>query len=663
MVHLVSSLRHGAACFGPSVICRCSSGMSAPGLAAAAAELPAANTTGAVTVLATVCADFLGVALEACAVAGHTTTDQAAPTITIRLTEAAGGADGARVVRCMSVDVLGDTARVASLPSATPELTRLLTKGACAREWATRLWHAGVTLLHVRVISPSASRIDNWSYAVADEDSGGAAPRSWSLPLQQTESTLLSEELRGKSGFQVQLELCSADKPLPCCVSLERLLSALVRSSMLLAPAADLELEVERASCTPVLLEVPIHAELPPPTAVLVSVRSSSGAASTLERLKQAAASHLAVEQRATGPTSDVATQAVGFAQLKTGAHGKRVTWTATAVIASSSASHEPGTERVPTDAPGGIGIERPEEAPTRQAFVYCFSNSVLQMRPPPALLDVLSAKSTTAAVKAFGLQLCSCKASAELAALDDSPAPQFAPCATLVFSECDSLAVPALITLHCSCLMPQPLSSAAKLPKLGRKREAALIKAALLAALRDFKSATGGGTSFERGLRIHGFSALAIAVAKLATAGGEELQACAAALADRLSDVGPPLSPIAAAAPVDDLDQPHLDAPPSPERAQAVTLEQAVVAALLRVLAGNPPSDPPEPEVDEPAVASVGGSLDPSSREHPRDEPPADDEDVFPQRRRMRSPSPARDEAQESELPAEIESDDGWLL
>ena len=647
-------------------ICCCSSAMSAPGLAAAAAELPAASATGAVTVLATVCADFLGVALEACAAAGHTTTDQAAPTITIRLTEAAGGAAGARVVRCMSVDVLGDTARVVSLPSATPELTRLLTKGACAREWATRLWHAGVTLLHVRVISPSESRIDNWSYAVADEDSGDAAPRSWALPLQQTESTPLSDELRGKSGFQVQLELCSADKLLPRCASLERLLSALVRSSMLLAPAADLELEVERASRTPVLLEVPLHAEHPPPTAVLVSVRSSSGAASTLERLKQAAAAHLAAEQHATGPTSNVAAQAAGFAQLKTGAHGKRVTWTVTAVIASSCASYEPDrtstdTERVPTGAPGETA--RPEEAPTRQAFIYCFSNSVLQMRPPPALLDVLSAKSTIAAVKAFGLQLCGCKASAE-PALDDSPAPQFSPCATLVFAECDSLAVPALITLHCSCLMPQPLSSVAKLPKLGRKREAALIKAALLAALRDFKSATGGGTSFERGLRTHGFSALAIAVAKLATAGGEELQACAAALADRLSDVGPPLSPIAATAPLDDLDQPHLDVPRSPERAQAVTLEQAVVAALLRVLAGNPPSDPPEPETDEPD-GSVGGSLDPSSREHPRDDPPADDDDVFPQRRRMRSPSPAREEALESELPAEIESDsdDGWLL
>jgi len=629
--------------------------MSAPGLTAAAAEPPSSRTTatGAVVVLATVCADFLGAALEACAVTGHTTTDQAAPTAIIRLTEAAG-ADGVRGVRCLTVEVLGDSARVALPPLATPELTRLLTNGNSAREWATRLWHAGATLLHVRVIS-SSQALDNFTYAFADEESTDAASRSWALPLQQTESSPLSEELRGKCGFQLQLELCSSDKPLPCCAALERLLSALVRSSMLLASAADLELEIERASCTPVLLEVLPHTEppLPPPATVLVSVRAFSGAASTLERLKQAAAAHLAAEQCGKpGTTCKTAAQAAGYAQLTTGTLDKRVTWTMTAVVASSCASDEPDAVAAPDE------LDRPgTDVTARQASVYCFSTSVLQMRPPAALLDALNAKSTVTAVKAVtGLQLCGCEASAEHAALDGFPVPQFSPCATLRFAECNSLAVPALVTFHRSCSMPQ-LSSVAKLPKLslGRKREATLIKAALLAALRDFKSATGGGTSFERSLRTHGFSALASAVAKVAAAGGEEVQTCATVLAKQLSEVGPTQFPTAAAAPEDD--QLQVDAILSLKRARDVTLEKSVVAALLRVLAGEPSADPPAPET-EPAV-SVGG-LDTSS---PRDNPPGDDEDVFPQRRRMRSPSPVREDALDSEVPAEHETDDGWFI
>ena len=648
-----------------------SQSMSASGLTTATAEPPAARTTttGAALVLATVCADFLGAALDACA-AEHA-TDQAAPTVTIRLTEAAG-AEGVRGVRCLTVDVLGDVGRVASPPCATPELSRLVTHGNSAREWATSLWRAGATLLHVRVISPSHA-LDSFSYVFADEESADTASRSWALPLQQSDSAPLCDELRGKCGFQLQLELCSSDKPPPPCAVLERLLSALVRSTMLLAPAANLELEVERASCTPVQLEVLPLAEPspppPPPTAVLVSVRATLGAASTLERLKQAAAAHLSAEQHAkgvqgdfAGSTSNAAAQAAGFAQLATSTHGKRVIWTVTAVVASSCASDEPGAE--PANVAAADELDRPGVT-TRQASVYCFADSVLQMRPPAAVLDALNTKSTMTAVKAAtGLQLCGCEACAEYAAPHGFPAPQSAPCATLRFAECDSLAMPALITFHRSSSVAQPLSSAAKLPTLSRKREAALVKAALLASLRDFKCVTGGGTSFERGLRTHGFSAVASAIAKVAAAGGQELQSCATALANQLSEVGPAQFPVAEAAPEDD--QRRMDATQqSLKRTRADTLEQTVVAALLRVLAGEPSADttdPPAPETEP--EASVGGiSQDTSSREHPHDDPPGDDEDVFPQRRRLRSPSPALEDAMKSEARAELGSDDGWFM
>lgn len=615
--------------------------------------------------LASVCADFLGAALEAAEEhaenpsARERAVPLSAPTVTLRLSEAA---------RCITTDVLGARVAAFSVPVAAPALSRMLTNGASAREWASRLWHAGVSCLHARIISPADACLHDWKYLVADEVSADDnTARAWTLPLAQTESTPLSAELRGNGGFQLMLELRSTatERQLP---ELQALLSRLVRSSTLLAPAADLQLEVERVARAPLDASAPptdLIQPQTPPTTMLVSSRSGAAGGSKLERLKQAAAAHLATCTAALGEQVEGAVrddsgvpveavlntvQSAGFAQLKTGTGDKRVTWTVTAVLASSSAAAEPREDNA-TDVGGA------PDAAACLTPVYCFVNSVLQQHPPAALLDVLRAKATAAEWKqAFGLVLLGCEdiAVEHVITLDSS----FSSCLTLRFAQGDSPTVhPALIVLHRRCSQPLPRNTTA-LPKLGRRRELALMKAALFAALRDFKAATGGGSRFERNLRTHGFSAVAAAVSKMAVAGGEHLQARGAVFIER-----------------------GLEAASGPDETQAGALEKAVLASLLETLTGDlaahPPAldvgtEAPEDEAEPCLDSSAAQEPSPGARArvgkqlHSRDASPAlDGEDVFPQRRRidgsaMRSMPPAPVEQQSDE---DASAAEGWFL
>jgi hypothetical protein len=381
---------------------------------------------------------------------------------------------------------------------------------------------------------------------------------------------------------------------------------------------------------------------------VLLSYRPLSTARSKLERLKDAAAAHLTASSEAVstldrdaaiqllGPGGEAGAsntvQSAGYAQLVTGAGDKRATWTVTAVVASY------------TQADRATGEQGCSEAP-----IFCFENSVVLQHPPPALLDVLRAKKTAAEWKsAFGLNIGGCALVAEQAGdLDDgSRAPQFSACASLRFADCDSVQ-PVLFLLHRTCSIRQPLSLGAKLPKLGRKREAALVKAALSAALRDFKIATGGGSRCERMLRKRGLPAIAAAVSKVASTGGQELRRCSAALAEQQPDAALPETAV--------------EAPGAAVDAGARALEKAVFASLLEVLAGDLPADLPAPEAEPevPATDLAATDLVRVGRERSRaTSQPSDDEEVFPQRRRVdSSPPPLMQQERHSD------DEDGWFL
>jgi hypothetical protein len=634
---------------------------------AGSAAVEALSTIAAVAALGDVCAGLLGAALEAAEqrsaaphdLAAHT-GQPAAPLVTLRLSDVslALAADVARAdvrrVHSITVEVLGE--QVAALPTSAPALSRVLTNGACARQWASRLWRAGVAKLEARVIEPAGSLVRTWAYMAADEERGDDT-RSWTLPLVQTENTPLSAELRGLCGFQLLLELrCSATETPPPCASLECLLVQLLRSTFLLVPSAEIQLEVERAS--PLQAPSPHVGRTPPPlpqTTVLLSYRPLSTARSKLERLKDAAAAHLTASSDAAatqdrdaavhllGPGGEAGAgntvQSAGYAQLVTGAGDKRATWTVTAVVASFSAASESQADR----ATGEQGCP-----------IFCFANSVLLLHPPPALLDVLRAKTTAAEWKSvFGLNIGGCVLAAEQTgdSGDGYRAPQFSACASLRFAECDSIQPPALIILHRTCLIRQPLSLGAKLPKLGRKREAALLKAALSAALRDFKIATGGGSRCERMLRKRGLPAIAAAVSKVAATGGQELRRCGAALAEQQ-----PALPETAETDAAD------EAPGAAVDAEARALEKAVCASLLEVLAGDLPADLPAPEAELEVPAAdlaVAEDLVRVGREHSRaTSQPSDDEEVFPQRRRVdSSPPPLMQQEGHSD------DEDGWFL
>lgn len=625
------------------------------------AAVDALATSAAMAALGDACAVFLGAALEAAEqrsavphnLAAHT-GQPAAPLVTLRLSDVilSPPADHVRRVRCLTVDVLGE--HVAALPTSAPALSRVLTNGACARQWASRLWRAGVAKLEARVIEPAGGLIRSWVYLTADEERGDDT-RAWTLPLVQTESTPLSAELRGQCGFQLLLEMrCSATEAPPPCAALECLLIQLLRSSFLLAPSADLQLEVERASLQALSPRV---GRTPPPlpqTTALLSYRSLSAARSKLERLKDAAAAHLTASYEAAstldrdaamqllGPGVEAGAsntvQSAGYAQLVTGAGDKRATWTVTAVVASPPQADRATAEQGCSEAP-----------------IFCFANSVVLQHPPPALLDVLRAKTTAAEWKsAFGLTIGGCILVSEQAgdSGDCSRAPQFSACVSLRFAACDSIQ-PALFLLHRACLIRQPLSLGAKLPKLGRKREAALVKAALSAALRDFKIATGGGSRCERMLRKRGLPAIAAAVSKVASTGGQELRRCSAALAEQQPNAALPET-----AETDAADE----APGAAVDAEARALEKAVFASLLEVLAGDLPAELPAPEA-EPEVpvtdVAVAEDLVRGGRERSQaTSQPSDDEEVFPQRRRVdSSPPPLMQQAGHSD------DEDGWFL
>ena len=619
--------------------------------------------------LACASADFLGVALEAAeergtssAACGAALLTSQPPVVTLRLSEVAvsatedvGRAD-ARAVRCVAVDVLGG--RVATLPNDAPALSRLLTNGACAREWASRLWRAGVTKLQARVIEPTEGCVHSWCYLLADEESNDdTASRSWTLPLvQEAERTPLSAELLGNSGFQLVLELrAGITDTLLASAALEPVLYQLVHSSFLLAPSADLLFEVERASPpdASLLTQSTVSASYRNVSGLSVDARSRFGTGCKLERLKHASAAHLAASAALTrdqdgaehlaGPLPDEGNtcQAAGHAQLTTGAPDKRVTWTMTAVVASTMNMSREDCTAAPV-----VGVHG-----CADAKVFCFANSVLLLHPPVAVLDVLRAKVTAAEWKtAFGLHLTGCTLVSEPSGVDKDPrAPQFPSCASLRFAKCDTPTVfPGLITLHRSCL---PLSlGSAKLPKLGRKREAALVKAALSAALREFKTVSGGGSRSERVLRKHGLPAIAAAVAKVATAGDYELRACGAALTERRPGAAGP------------------DGPPAAGVDQDPSLEKAVLASLLDVLAGDfmavqPPPEA-EPEAEVPVVLCSTADQDHDS-ERSRHTSQLDDDDVFPQRRRSDSSPPLQSAAlEDASVAAALDDDDaGWFL
>ena len=543
------------------------------GNAAAAAEA----TSTAVATLASACAVFLGAALEA----AERTSQPPAAVVTVRLsdvivaaTEGNVGHADARAVHCVTVDVLG--ACVVALPNDAPALSRALTNGACAREWASRLWRSGAAKLQARIIDATEACVHSWVYLFADEEQNADENSRWTLPLvREAESIPLSAELLGNCGFQLVLELRS--QTAPPCAALERVLAQLVRTSFLLAPSADLSFEVERASAADA---GSLPAQPLTNISVLAACRSRLGAGSRLERLKQASAAHLTASTAAAtyaqegaeqpvGAVSDVGNtvQAAGYAELTTGTSDKRVTWTVTAVVASTV--DEPRED-------GDADVHGCAEAP-----LFCFANSVLLLSPPTAVLDVLRAKVTATEWKAaFGLRLTGCALDTEQTGLDGAPpASQFSSCASLRFGKSDTPTVrPGLVTLHRACLPPLSLGTKVP-PRLGRKREAALVKSALAAALREFKAVTGGGGRSERVMRKHGLPAIAAAVAAVVAAGGVELQGCGVALSDRRRVAPDP------EVPADD--------------AQARVLENAVLTSLLDVLAGDLAADLPAPDAE----------------------------------------------------------------
>ena len=353
---------------------------------------------------------------------------------------------------------------------------------------------------------------------------------------------------------------------------------------------------------------------------------SVAEAGSKLESLKVAAAAYLVASKGALsrrehgvpdgGMSVGSGAQAAGCAQHTSRAHRNRFTFTFTAVVASCSAVDESHCA----------------------AEVFCFRDSVLQLSPPLAVLDCLRAKATATEFKAeFGLQIRGCDFPVEH---DSLPAPQCPAHVSLRFSNSD-VVHPELITLHRSC---QPLSPDTTPPTLGRKREAALVKAALFAALREFKAATGGGTQNERRLRNNGLPAIAAAVAKIAAAGGDDLRACGAALTE------------GAATP---------DETEVLDGARARQLEAAVRACLLETLAGDPPAAAEAPVSDSLDCTATHERPSPADRAHSRDDSLPDDEDVFPQRRRVGS-SPPRStwqEVQQHERAGASSDDDGWFM
>jgi hypothetical protein len=565
-----------------------------------------------------VCAGFLAVALEAAAAPDESAIDPggvvdaaasppppALPLVTVRLAEAPPTADGggARFVERISCDLWQHTGSPV-LPEGPVALARALTGGACAREWATKLWKAGVARLDARTAAPADAFIRCFSYLVRDELAAQDAEegrRAWVLPLLPAGNAPKQLDMLRGGGLSLELtfrarEAAGADLPSPPSPALlVSTLTELVRACALLGPPADVQLELGSFAAAPgrqeerdsadaaALLPAGDAPALQPqgaPTlqeAVVAAVKGSLCAGTTAERAKAAVAAFLRGEEpekpapdaappadeaaagAATGEGADAAldadaadaaaidagegnglTVALGHAEHASGAGDKRVVWSLTAVVARAGIAPEPAR----ADEPPGADVDAadaPAASLSHLAGVYCFCQSALQADPPTGVLDCLRAKTTTAEWKtAFGLHLRACETAADKrnAAADDAgaAAAAAAECASLRFFAHEAHTVhPTLLLLHRRCTLQRPPgAAAAKLPMLGRKTEAALVKAALFAALADFKAATGGGTSFERGMRTDGLPAVALAAAKIVMASGLELRVSALTLVGR---------------------------------------------------------------------------------------------------------------------------------
>jgi hypothetical protein len=541
--------------------------------------------------LRVVCADFLAAALEAAAslvadplaaeLASGLPDDDSMPlpappsaAVTVRLTEAATVADcgGVRVVDAIAVDILSASP---SVPEGAAALVRVLTAGAPAREWATALWRAGVTRLDVRTAAPTDAFARCFAYLAHDEVTAvqDVDARAWALPLLPAENLAKPEDMLGRGGFQLELTFrapraahaSAADLPTPPTLApVAAMLTQLVHASALLAPHADLQLEMGTydAAAAPladqhtsdptadVAAAPGVEAVGIVPTlrhSVALSVRSASGTMFCAERVKSAVLAHLlrsaaqgstnlvplsqVVQSTASAAAGDASSSAsaaaaaaaaaiivaAGHAEHASGPADKQMVWSFTAIVARHGAAPE-----LPPS--GGAALGNSDD---HVAAVYFFCQSALQAALTAGALDYFRAKTTAADWKtAFGLHLRGCSMTAEDDA-EPADSAAAAECARLRFfaHDADSAPPPTLLVLYRRCKLHQPHL---KLPPLGRKREMSLVKAAVTAALLDFKAATGFGTVFERGLRSHGLPAVAVSAMKIIAGGGPGLRQAA---------------------------------------------------------------------------------------------------------------------------------------
>jgi hypothetical protein len=704
------------------------------------------SAASALATLRGVCADFLAAALEAAApLVADLAADELAsgrrasaedvaappspPAVTVRLTEAAPVADGGsvRVVEAIAVDVLGASPCV---PEGAAALARVLTAGAPAREWATALWRAGVTRVDVRTASPTDAFARCFAYLASDEIANvqDVDARAWALPLLPAENMAKPEHMLGRGGFQLELT-CRA--PGAAQASVETLLPAppafapvgamltqLVHASALLAPHAELQLEMETFDAAAALpadqhnSHPATDVALVEPTApalrhsVALSVRCAAGLLSSAERVTSAVRAHLlsstvvlAVPSGDVQPAASAAADgaaaaegaavaaaaaniavAVGHAEHASGAADKRVVWSFTAVVAR----HGPAPE-LPPSGDAALG-----DTGEHVAAVYYFCQSALQATLTAGALDHLRAKSTVEAWRtAFGLRLRGCRAAAAEEEDGEPPAGAAAGAAAaeLRFSvrDADSAHTPTLLVLYRRCKLHQPHL---KLPPLGRKREASLVKAAVAAALLEFKAVTGFGTVFERGLRSHGLPAVAGAAIKIIAGGGPGLQQVAADFFRRWQERQ--LLPASSAHDAGDVAQPDVERSMLDALRSALDLDGAAGLGSAAVAADDSNAERSAAGADDELAADWGDalpcaalysegeevlSLSPARRAaRARSADDADEtaaaasvDDVFPAQRAKRrmgtSPAPAY-EAPNRVTAADSGSDqDGWFM
>ena len=537
------------------------------------------NATPSCSTLRAVCADFLAAALEvaahspqatageeggrrASAPASHTLEPaQVAvqpPAVAVRLTEAAASADSVfgstRLVERVAVDVLCASP---NLPDGVVALARLLTAGAPAHEWTASLWQAGVVRLDVRTATSSEPFLRCFAHLVEQRvsDECAAARALELLPLAHADKP---PEMLGLGGFQVELSFQTADGPqssstsaaelprAPDFVATHHVLTELVRATALVGSVADIELEIgtrthaaarsdERAPETgaasnPAGVNADCAALPTLQHAVPVAIRGLASETTFADRVVQAARAHLRARESALaisvsdkpdaaaaagaagGGAADDSIVGIGHAVHASGAAGKRFTWTITAVVAAGAPA--PGVTPSHEASDAGANAAGGHIAPHNEAALYCFCQSALQVTPPRGVADCLRAKTTAIEWKsAFGLRLMACETT------------DAAACGRVRFAASGAdreLVHPTLLVLHRRCKAPVPH---AKLPPLGRKREASLVKAALAAALHRFKRASGSSTAFESSLRMHFLPSVATAIAKIVAGSGPAVQ------------------------------------------------------------------------------------------------------------------------------------------